>query len=575
MPESEMSATSINESAPPSESGPGDQQDSGQPSDTDAKRRDPRAFTIGIVLSVVIGLTLWNSQLVGDEIFVLFQFTNELAESPRLIWEWAFQSARGGWDTGRFSSPVAHLLSNTGVYITAKTASFLSVDLTTAYSLWRLILICITTVLGIALVASVWARKQLASSKKSVMALAAVLVPATMVSNQAFSSNRITIWSYSIIFIFALSLMILFVKLPQWAQRTPKYRVAIQSSGAVALGLLFGTSYELTQVLFPVALLAYWTSKQPRNPNERWTVRTFARHLVDYYAIIFAIVALGSLLLVRIPGYLYCKETGCYGAAEIGPSASSASALLGSIISPFPPLPQLYSPDWQVPWATSTAVLIFGMLFAVFLIATFLSLRNLHIADHSRQATRWTGVGLAVIGASIIFVIALGLSSSSAVIENIAELWNRLGASGRGTLYTNFGVALFILGLCLIALASFPQKTSRYRLMFVTIIVLTGALGAGSGFANLRESRYTSFTRLASFHHLAATELRYFDTSAEADRRRCNLVKLKITELRNWDGHDRSVVNGLYRTAERQYGQPFCSIPQDKLFDKYYVDPNA
>ncbi len=536
-----------------------------------------RPWLLGALLSMLVGATIWTSTLVGDEVFVLFGFTNDLESSPGLIVDWAIRSSIGGWDTGRFTSPLTHLVSNAGVYATGATSSLFSIDLITAYSAWRALLLVVTTMLSILLVRGMWPSRS-HGPRNVVLALVAVLVPAATVANTSFVATRITIWSYSIIFIVMLLFVNAYIYLPQWkwARRRRHFNWFL-ITGAVALGLLCGTTYELTQILFPIALIAYWASRiVPRG----WPVRGFfarTRFLLDLYAVTFAVSAIAGTLFIRVSAYLYCQQTGCYGPANVAPSGSLPAAFVTTLISSVPPLPQIAAiPSGGPPLDDSQHAVVFGLFFIIFLAAAWYALRGSRDwTRRDRQAVRRLSVSLLLVGLTTIALIAFGLSASSEVATRIEELRATLGRGGRGTLYQNFGVAIAFCGVVLWCVSRVAGRASERHFSIAVASLLIGLLGAGSAVANLSESRAASFERTASFQHLAAAELRFFDGSTSADRRRCDLVTLKLRELGEWEGHDRALVFGLNSWAQRLYGKPFCSAPAEDLFRDFYVDPTV
>jgi hypothetical protein len=537
----------------------------------DQKMIDP--FNLSIMLSTFAGLSFFTNQLVADEVFVMFGIAQDLVEDPNTIWSSAFHASQTGWDTGRFTSPIVHLLSNVGVWLTSYSSDVFRIDLVTAYSIWRLILFVTTSLLFVKLVGNLLPVTFSSELRNRIMGVAACSFPIFMIFNESSSSGRMAIWSYSIIFILVLLMIIAMAEIGRQVTRTNrKSRTVVLTGLAGLVGILAGSSYELTQILSPIMLLAYISQifLNGQNMGLQSSIFFNLKRLFTPPAIVFSLCAVVPILIIRLSSISKCAA-GCYQTADIKVGQFSFEALLARLKSTWTFFSANKAFEANPSWSTTSRFLapsaIFGLLIFVALMRVLLSSsltdRSVDIVKKA-QGIR-TLIWLSSIGTSMMILIAVGMASSRAVIEDSAGL---LGRSNRDSLMMATGLALVLAAIVSCALIVAQNKGARFSMFLISSLAVS-TLGFFMFAANLVTSDAITKGPGASIQAQFANSLVWPDFTEGSDTRRCNLVKLKLSDFKEWEGHDRILVYGLNQRMKSNYGIPYCSITAEILFENY------
>jgi hypothetical protein len=530
-----------------------------------------KTYVAGAMLSLFVALSFYNTVLVADEVFVIFAFGPELVADPTKIWSWALSSSVGGWATGRFVSPLSHVLSNTGVFLNEVTAIVLSIDQIQAYSFWRvlmLVAICLSTMKLLHTLLSGSQVKQ--SSLFLVMAIASIVIPSGFVTNRAFSAIRAFTWSYGVLTIAAIWLTIALFSLAIKRRDDPKLRRYIDFFVGV-VALLFATTYELTQALAPVALLVsnyfLWKHEDRNLP----LLKKLKSVLISRFNLIFVIFFSLPFLFIRIDSLNKCVG-GCYQTASLNPGGFSIDQFFGRTVSAFPTIAQTvgfqYEPEWLGSGANVAALLaafVLGLLVILWLLVSLTRTGFSHV--ESSDIKNLSIIGLTGLG--FVTVISIGMSLSVAVQEGALTL----GASSRDSLILSIGMSLilcYLFAVCFNPILTRQLASKVPRLMIAVILVAALLVNFALTFvSNSIVTRTTQNSGGAFMQSALASAVSHPDTTEQGDNVRCALVLQKIMNFPEWEGHDRIIVYGLNLSFQRKIGVDFCSRSIDELFENY------
>ena len=525
-------------------------------------QRGINPYRLSILLATIAGLSFFTNQFVADEVFVMFGIGQDFVEHPNTIWSSAFQASQTGWDTGRFTSPIVHLMSNFGVWVTSYSSDVFRINLVTAYSIWRLILFVVTSLLFVKLTGALLPVSFPTDLKHRIMGVAACCFPIFMIFNQSYSSGRMTIWSYSIIFILVLLMIIAMAEIgSRSATAGSKLRLMGFSLLAGLVGLLAGSSYELTQVLSPIMLLAYISQRFLNNThlNYKSSVLMNLRRLFTAPAIVFSFCAVLPILIIRLSSISKCTS-GCYQAADIKVGQFSFHAFWARIQSAWTYFSANKAFESNASWSDLSRFVLPSIIFAILIFLALVSVLQTFALDESpldgTKKVRGlpTLIWISLIGISVMILIAIGMASSR--------------ASNRDSLMMATGLALILVAIISCTLFLFQNKWARL-ISVLGSSLLVSILGFFMFAANLVTSDAITKGPGASIQAQFANSLVWPDFTEGSDTRRCNLVKLKLSDFKEWEGHDRILVYGLNQRMKSNYGIPYCSITAEILFENY------
>lgn len=339
------------------------------------------------------------------------------------------------------------------------------------------------------------------------------------------------------------------------------------------LALLFATTYELTQTLAPVALFVanyyLWNLRK----DEVTSLNKIKSALLTKFNLVFLAFFSIPFLIIRIDSFAKCAS-GCYQAASLNPGGFSPGDFFSRTVSSIPTIAQVVGFGYETSWLESGFNLAaLAGASTVSLIATLWLLNSFRKSDLPKKETLdVSGLKiLALTGLAIILVISIGMALSVAVQTSQDKL--SFGASSRDSLILSIGTDLllsYIFAVCGIKIISSKEiKSATRTLLSVFMVTALSANFALTFVSNSIVTRATQNSAGAFMQGAIATAVSHPDTTAQGDQSRCSLVKQKILNFPEWEGHDRLLVNGLNQNFQTKTGGNFCSISIEELFENY------
>jgi hypothetical protein len=513
-------------------------------------------------LTAFFSISLSNSALMYDEVFVIFQIGPSFAHDPKQIFDLAIWSSITGWNSGRFISPVTHLICNLGLYLQVKTSELINIDLLTSYDLWRIILNI--SILAVFLKIQFSILKKLKVSRtflQIMMTLSAVTIPITLVSNSDYSAIRNFIWSYSVITLFILIHIYFIIELTfQTGRKRRKYFYLAW----MLIGISLATTYELSQVIFPVTIIIYVLIQKYSpflNKQIKWKE-------LFVYVISFTI----PFIIIRWHGIQYCNKVGCYQSADIKINSIHAFDILDRVLTSINVIQvnhfgNLFVDLFRLNNKT-TIILTVGMIYSIIFIKTMRHINFKEDTSLNWKSEMWRASGIALIPMLIIILTSFGMGTSR---ETQEATGNWLGMSSKDSLINNISYGLIlatIMSMLIYYLSTTKKyKSNQFAIIFIAIYVF---IISGFGFyVNQSVSTISSEQNGKYLLKLMAIEIQNVDRTTSGEARRCDLIKNKIKDYPEWLGHDLSLVDGLNRYMKNMNGISFCSEEVNVLFKDY------
>lgn len=343
------------------------------------------------------------------------------------------------------------------------------------------------------------------------------------------------------------------------------------------LGILFSTSYELTQILMPAGVFIYiaikLTGKRKEKVNETISItKSLLKVIFSPQTILFGIFFIIPFLLIRISSYLICVK-GCYQTASIKPGNFQIGNLLSRWMSSSPLSEITYALNNNVGWQDSRSNISFLVIFTiVFTIAIgFLAFKvsneNNAISQRESFLQKQSTLILMSFGLIVGFLLSFGMAMSVAVQEGE----NVFGIGSRDTLAQNVGGAFTIAGIFLLIATSrrLAKAIALKNFVFSLLATFMGIIVAFGLLTNVLVTK-TSLSQGGNFlQSRLAAEIFTADLTQMGDARRCDLVVQKFSTFPDWEGHDRSILYGLNLTMQRKYGINFCNTDPEIIFENY------
>ena len=526
-------------------------------------------FSLIFFLTFVFSLSFFRSVLNGDEVFVVFLFGPELNQSPDKVFTWAINSSIGGWNTGRFISPISHILSNAGVLLSFKTSQFLLVDVITANAIWRSLLTSVISVLAMLILLRFIPRNVPSSEKKFQLSLFAVVFPIVMVTNSSWSSTRVSIWSYHILLILTMVLLWTYL-LISTVDKTHKGKfqtILVTVVAPAFLGIAFATTYELSMALAPLAIFAFSSVKWINSTSKSSMLIGITRNFGCRENLVFFLFFLFPFLLIRLRSFLYCRTNGCYSTADLSTSDFSIYNVFDRAVSSLPviSIPIGLNKDWNLAYSP---VLIFGSaIVGILFVLVFRSFADKYYLSNFDSSlpnmTKWRLL-VSLLGVIMTLLIATGMALSVAVQQNEGPLGALI--SKRDTLVLNVAMSYIVFALFSVFASKVRPGFDLPRHGLYLFVFVAATLGFLSNTVVTKDSLVEPGKMLQVRF---ATELSQPDLTDLGDSRRCSLVKQKLSDYPEWRGHDIGLVKGLNLTMTEKASVPFCSESIDSLFADY------
>ena len=526
-------------------------------------------FSLIFVLTFVFSLSFFRSVLNGDEVFVLFSFGPELNQSPGKVFTWAINSSIAGWNTGRFVSPISHILSNAGVLLSFKTSQFLLVDVITANAIWRSLLTSVIGVVAMLILLRFIPKSAPLSEKVFQLSLFAVVFPIVMVTNTSWSATRMSIWSYHILLILTMVLLWTYLLISTFDKtHKSKFQTVLVTLVAPAfLGVAFATTYELSMALAPLAIFAFSSVKWINSTGKSSMLVGITRNFGCRENVVFFLFFLLPFLVIRLHSFLYCRTNTCYSTAYLTTSGFSISNVFERAVSALPviSIPLGLSEGWSL---ANSPVLIFGSaLVGILFVLVFRSLADKYYGSNLNPSLpnmkKWRLL-VGLVGALMTLLIATGMSLSESIQQNQNNFSGLF--SNRDTLVLNVAASYMVFAILSVFASKVRVGFDLPRHGLYLFVFVAATLGFLSNTVVTKDSLVEPGKMLQVRF---ATELSQPDLTDLGDSRRCSLVKQKLIDYPEWREHDLILFSGLNLAMTQKTGVPFCSESIDSLFADY------
>ena len=513
----------------------------------------------------LISLSFYHTPLVGDEVFVTFQFGFNFFENPISIFSEAIAGSLAGWRSGRFISPISHLASNLGVFLEYCSHKLLQIDLIAAHDLSRLIMSVILVLCAMSLVSAFVLNFTYPEIGYLVKFCAAFILPLFLVSNDPWGGFRLGVWSYTVIFSLVLLLSSLCVHLYTKNLIAKKSRFFLFT----ILGFQFATLYELSQVIFFPFLIALYFLSISISLGSFGKITNW-RPNINLVWLFFGFLI--PFLIIRIDSYQKCLS-GCYQTASLSGASFGIDKLVNRAFSGI----SFYAISYPEGNILEASKGFFPISIAViYLVCLFFFGRRIGVLSLLRRIDFSPGPifwALPVFSFLSIVAIAIGMNLSRAVQESSEFSVLPIGKSSRDTVYTGiFWALLFSMLLTFLAVKLY-RFVSKKRYISILQIWIPFALtffwvSSVSGI-NLEVSNRIFNSSGNFLQSRIALEIHTPNLSSSGDFKRCELIKEKLRFYPEWEGHDRSWIYGVNQIFLRKHSIPFCSISAEDLFVNY------
>jgi hypothetical protein len=501
----------------------------------------------GILISIFFSIPFLTPSLEADEVFVVFSIGPSFTYNLSTIWSLALYQSEFGWDTGRFVSPLFHVLSNFGVALTYKLSLIIPIDVIASYGIFHVILTVTIIYLFVVLNINILNNLKIEIfNVKTIIALY-IFININLIVNHAWGAGRISIWSYHLGFIVELCILIGLTKLCSW---NPDGRKKLVRYGLFALnGIVSATTYELTQVMFPMSIwlvcVFIWQDKRIKE------------------GILSLIILLLSFIIpfsiIRYSSFMYCSYNGCYGSADIKINSFQLTEVFERAVSSIPAVSLNYGKDFLFldSRVESIVLLVFFSLLSIFIYRIFQ--RNFTLGKEPKKIVKkiFQIILFLLIG---IFMMSLGMS-----FRNVEFTNEDFGKASIDTLVLNVltgGIIFFIFILLKIKYSS----NRILPLLVASYVFLIGILGFS---VNMKVTELGLKAPGVFLQQKFAGEILSPDLTSFGNSRRCSYITQKINEFPEWAGHDKSLVFGLNLIFKEKFGIDFCTTPSDRIFSNY------
>ena len=513
-------------------------------------------------IAAVFSFPILFSRLEGDEVFVVFNIGQNFYTHPYEIFRRAYNSSLEGWHTGRYIPFWSHFLSNLGVATSYATSKIPGFDILSAYAFWRMAMLFIIAFLFCKIVSIFLPRNSSLTLSGNNFKFGFITFFACVISNDAWSATRMDVWSYSLFF--ALSMAFFYLTLRAFEKYQEMNGRLVTLLLIVLLGIMLGSTYEMTQVIFPVVVLGCFFLKYDRLSWTNLKLFLVPRNRA-FWAL--SISYLTTFVFIRLHNMVGCLH-GCYGTANIKATSFSLSSFALRILSAFTPI--AFSHNFiigKVHFNDFTVILccIVISYFTYFLLRNYFRGETNPTHKNASWSTfnrRYFDARIFSIGIVLILSVSLGMSLSA--VYSRQNLLRNLGISSIDTLALNCGFSFIVFSFYPL-IENFSIKRI-FRSAYLFVIVGFSFL---SSFTNISETKYELRLPDTSMQRIINQNLTSPYFGPGGDSIRCQLVMEDLKNLRQWRGHDAMYIDGLNQIMLERFGIPFCSIPLDTLFAEY------
>lgn len=518
------------------------------------------------VASFVFSLSLLRTPLLFDEVFGLFTYSVNLGTKSETIIATALDASVQGWNQGRFISPLLHLLGNLGFSLSYWVSEWLKIDPLLSYGLMRSVLFGSVSVLISTLTYHLLPDPKQSPARVLFSTLAGLILPAIVVSSRLFSSPRSAPWAYTGVLLISLALFIWTVRT---AGRSDKNWISktITFTSMAIIGFLFGTTYELTQLLAPISVVLFVAVRTQLASGWGETLTSIRKTTFSAPVFLFMVSYLVPFAVIRIDSALKCSA-GCYAPANIKADHISFITVFERLLTHLPFVSARVAFEENFGLENIKPFLLISISMAALFVALGLGRTMAKISGinlYRNLELRRTGLLLILVGLLINGLVSVGMASSEDVQNNPLPI----GASSRDSIFQYSGLALLMVGvICFVYSFHFRNITSR-KIVSISITLLL-SLSAGVGFAvNQKLSENGAINGGKFLLERFSQEISSPDSSPYGDQRRCSFVRQKLKEYPEWEGHDRLLFAGLNNYMQVKNNTLFCSTPENEMFRDY------
>lgn len=530
----------------------------------------PRAT---FAISVLFFLSISSSAVLFDENFSVMFFGPTFYQNPLIeIPSQAIGTAITGWNSGRFISPLLHFVGGLGFWFTFAVSHELSLNIFFVYGVLRVVLASCVVVLIHILVSSTLVQSGANVTKSnSVGAVIAMASLALLVVNDSSASPRTAPLAYSVAIIFGLIFTLLFLKVITLREKK------VMTSGvsiffSVSLGVLAASTYEVTQLIAPIAIILALAIPMPGPSNKVYLGTTWLGRVRRTEVWAYGLSVILVVLFVRTISSPKC-ESECYAPAALNLNGLSLDLVFNRFLSSFPGVPintalsfqELSFENQSLPSLALLAGFLAGLSVAANLIRVMEGSKS--GADRERQLT--SPLCVLMMG-GLYWAVIFSLGAASTV--EMQQSGITFGASARDTLYVATGLGIFF-GAAIVLIVITVLDIEGNKIRFITNFVVSTTIGVlvVLGFwINAAVSSNSQTVNGQFLNSLFGSEIANPDFSSEGNARRCALIHEKLQSYKNWEGHDRLFVRGLNLSMEIRAERSFCSEPEEDLIGAYY-----
>jgi hypothetical protein len=536
-------------------------------------------YWLTVVFATLMSMTMFYSPLVSDENFILFTTGPEFAFGRLDLINHAYQASASGWAAGRWVPFTTHLLSDIGVLMTFKFSDVFNINIITAYGFMRIALnisICLT---ALKIFEIIFKNNDFEKFSDHFLKLLALILPMSLSTNALYSSGRSFIWSYTLSFqlslIFTLFLLLAARALVQSSSKPSVLKDSLIVFFIMSLSVLQIITYEITQIMafFSFFLFIYLLSFTGNSKSYFFTQhQSFVKVLKSKYVILYLVSSVIPFIIIRWHAFLICKNE-CYSTTDINPEYFRLENFNNGVMGAFPfytiPISLQNVPNWYE-FNSFRFILLFLTLFLFIYFSQFLFKFVKEPVQTNTIRVRLNVLPYFIAGCGFVLICVFSFANSLSQDSSVRMI--TLGQSNKMSLMYNFGISLIFLGILVLLINLIRSRFSKVNeKIVVSLIALPISIILSLNFVgNLLTTRASLSENNPYFLQTQfADAVAYPNLTMNGDSERCLQIKTKLRLYPSWYGADLYTIFGLNLTMQNRYNMPFCSIPDDVLFENY------
>ena len=536
-------------------------------------------YWLTVVFATLISMTMFYSPLVSDENFILFATAPEFAFGRLDLINHAYQASAAGWAAGRWVPFTTHLLSNAGVLMTFKFSDVFNINIITAYGFMRIALnvaICLTT---LKIFEIIFKNNSFEKFSYHFLKLLAIILPMSLSTNTIYGSGRSFIWSYTLSFQLSLILTLLLLLAARALVQSSSKPTAVKDSLIIFLIMFLSVlqiiTYEITQIMaffsffLFIYLLRFTASSKSYFFNQ---YQSFANILRSKYVILYLVSAVIPFSIIRWHAFNICKNE-CYSTTNVNPEYFRLENFNNGVLGAFPfytiPSSLRNVPNW-FEFNSFRFILLFLTLCLFFCFSQFLFQFVKEPVQPTTIRARLTSAPYFIAGCGFVLICVFSFAESLSKDSSVRMI--ALGQSNKMSLMYNFGIALVLLSILILLINLIRSRFSKVIEKFIVYLIALpiSIILSLSFIGNLLTSIATLSENNPFFLQTQfADAIAFPNFTMNGDSERCLQIRTKLELYPSWYGADLYTIFGLNLTMQNRYKLPFCSIPDDVLFENY------